>query len=398
MKNGLTKLFTDFFNSEKAGGFLLIGFTIISIIIANSGAGDSYLHFWHKEIGVDSEQLHLRHSIEYWINDGLMAIFFLLVGLEIEREIYIGELSNFRNASLPVFAAMGGMIVPAVFHFILNGGTNTQSGFGIPMATDIAFALGILSLLGNKVPASVKVFLTAFAIIDDLGAIVVIAVFYTKTFSFFYFGLAIGIFALLILFNRLRLHNLLFYLLPGIVMWYCMLQSGVHATVSGILLAFALPFGNGDETSPSFKLQHFLHKPVAFVILPLFALANTGIVFTAGWHNHLTSKNSLGILLGLVIGKPVGILLFTYTAVKLRISRLAEDINWNHIIGAGLLGGIGFTMSIFITLLAFNNDTLVVDSKIAVLISSVVAGVSGFIYLKIKMRDKRKFIDMYSIH
>jgi Na+:H+ antiporter, NhaA family len=178
-----------------------------------------------------------------------------------------------------------------------------------------------------------------------------------------------------------------------------MLQSGVHSTVSGMLLAFALPFGNGDETSPSFKLQHFfLHKPVACVILPLFALANTGIVFTAGWHNHLVSKNSLGILLGLIIGKPLGVLLFTYTAVKFRVSRLAEDINWNHIIGAGLLGGIGFTMSIFITLLAFKDGVLVIDSKIAVLISSVVAGFSGFIYLKIKMRDKHKFIGMYSIH
>jgi NhaA family Na+:H+ antiporter len=388
MKNELTKLFTDFFNSEKAGGFLLIGCTVISIIIANSGLGHSYVDFWHQEIGFDSRQLHVRHSIEYWINDGLMTIFFLLVGLEIEREIYIGELSSFRNASLPVFAAIGGMIIPAVCHYILNEGTNTQSGFGIPMATDIAFALGILSLLGNKVPASLKIFLTAFAIIDDLGAIIVIAVFYTATFSFFYFGLAMGIFGLLIILNRLRIHNLLFYLLPGIVMWYCMLQSGVHATVSGILLAFALPFGNGDEKSPSFKLQHFLHKPVAFIILPLFALANTGIVFTPGWHNQLASRNSLGILIGLIIGKPAGVLLFSYAAVKLQISRLAEDINWNHIVGAGILGGIGFTMSIFITLLAFNNNALVVDSKIVVLFSSVVAGSIGFIYLRFTEKKK----------
>jgi NhaA family Na+:H+ antiporter len=388
MKNELTKLFTDFFNSEKAGGFLLIGCTVISIIIANSGLGHSYVDFWHQEIGFDSRQLHVRHSIEYWINDGLMTIFFLLVGLEIEREIYIGELSSFRNASLPVFAAIGGMIIPAVCHYILNEGTNTQSGFGIPMATDIAFALGILSLLGNKVPASLKIFLTAFAIIDDLGAIIVIAVFYTATFSFFYFGLAMGIFGLLIILNRLRIHNLLFYLLPGIVMWYCMLQSGVHATVSGILLAFALPFGNGNEKSPSFKLQHFLHKPVAFIILPLFALANTGIVFTPGWHNQLASRNSLGILIGLIIGKPAGVLLFSYAAVKLQISRLAEDINWNHIVGAGILGGIGFTMSIFITLLAFNNNALVVDSKIVVLFSSVVAGSIGFIYLRFTEKKK----------
>ena len=398
MRNGLTKLFTEFFNSEKAGGFILIGCTIVSIIIANSGAGDSYLHFWHKEIGLNSGQLHLRYPIEYWINDGLMTIFFLLVGLEIEREIYIGELSNFRNASLPVFAAIGGMIVPAIFHFALNTGTGTQAGFGIPMATDIAFALGVLSLLGNKVPASLKIFLTAFAIIDDLGAIIIIAVFYTETFSFFYFGLAMGIFTLLIVFNRFRFHNLLFYLLPGVVMWYCMLQSGVHATVSGVLLAFALPFGNGDENSPSYKLQHFLHKPVAFIILPLFALANTGIVFTIGWYTHLTNRNSLGILLGLIAGKPLSILLFAFAAVKLKISRLAEDITWNHIIGAGFLGGIGFTMSIFITLLAFKNEVLVVDSKIAVLISSIVAGISGFIYLKLKTGKKTKAVDIYSVN
>jgi Na+:H+ antiporter, NhaA family len=390
MKNGLTKLFSEFFNSEKAGGFILIGCTIISIAIANSNAGDGYLHFWHREVGFDFGQLHLRHSIEHWINDGLMAIFFLLVGLEIEREIYIGELSNFRSASLPIFAAIGGMVVPAIFHFMFNAGTSTQAGFGIPMATDIAFALGILSLLGSRVPASLKVFLTAFAIIDDLGAIAIIALFYTDTFSFFYFGLAAAIFAMLIVFNRLRIHNLVFYLLPGVVMWYCMLQSGVHATVSGVLLAFALPFGNGDENSPSYRLQHFLHKPVAFVIMPLFALANTGIVFTTGWYNSLISKNSLGVLAGLIIGKPLGILLLAYTAVKLKVSRLAEDIRWSHIIGAGFLGGIGFTMSIFITLLAFNDSGLVVDSKIAVLIGSVLSGIGGFIYLRLKTGSKDK--------
>ena len=386
MKNGFSQLFVDFFNSEKASGFILIGCTIISIAIANSVAGESYMHFWHKEIGVNAGPFDLRYPIEYWINDGLMGIFFLLVGLEIEREIYIGELSHLQNASLPLFAALGGMIIPALFHFAFNAGSNTQSGYGIPMATDIAFALGILYLLGNRVPTSLKVFLTAFAIIDDLGAIIIIAVFYTKSFSLFYFGLALGIFALLILFNRLRIHNLLFYLLPGVAMWYCMLNSGVHATVSGVLLAFALPFGDGDENSPSYRLQHFLHKPVAFVVMPLFALANTGIVLSAGWYNSLMSKNSLGILSGLVVGKPLGILLFAFTAVKLKISRLAEDINWNHIVGVGMLGGIGFTMSIFISLLAFADGELIVDSKIAILISSTVAGTIGFIFLRSKSK------------
>jgi NhaA family Na+:H+ antiporter len=378
-----SKLFSDFFNSEKAGGFILIGCTIVSILLANSGIGASYLHFWHLNIGYENTILHLKHPIEYWINDGLMTIFFLLVGLEIEREIYIGELSTIKNVSLPFFAAVGGMIAPALIHFIINNGTATQSGFGIPMATDIAFALGILSLLGNKVPVSLKIFLTAFAIIDDLGAIIIIAIFYTETFSILYFGIALGIFVVLLIFNRLKISNLLFYLLPGITMWYCMLQSGVHATVSGVLLAFAIPFGKGDKASPSYLLQHWLHKPVAFIILPLFALANTGISFTTGWHQQLVSKNSIGILTGLIIGKPAGIMLLSFLAVKLKISSLAADINWKHILGAGILGGIGFTMSIFITLLAFKDGETIVGSKIAVLFSSVIAGLIGYTYLKI---------------
>jgi Na+:H+ antiporter, NhaA family len=381
LKPILTKLFSDFFNSEKSGGFLLIACTIFSILIANTILGEGYLHFWHHPIGFENNFINLRYPVEYWINDGLMTIFFLLVGLEIEREIYIGELSSFKNASLPFFAALGGMFVPAFIHFILNNGTATQSGFGIPMATDIAFALGILSLVGKRVPVSLKIFLTALAIIDDLGAILVIAVFYTHSFSLLHFGIAMGIFILLLIFNRLKIHNLFAYLLPGVIMWFCMLQSGVHATISGVLLAFALPFGNGDEKSPSYKLQHFLHKPVAFIILPLFALANTGITFTPGWQHQLVLKNSLGIIIGLVLGKPIGIVLFTFAAIKLKISKLAEDINWKHIIGASILGGIGFTMSIFITLLAFNNDEIVTGSKIAILFSSVIAGLIGYIYL-----------------
>lgn len=388
MRSGIAGLFTDFFNSEKAGGFVLIGCTILSILIANSPSGSAYLHFWHQEIGFKIKPLSLEYSIEYWINDGLMTIFFLLVGLEIEREIYTGQLSNLKTASLPLFAAIGGMLFPALLHYTFNASTNTQSGFGIPMATDIAFALGILSLLGNKVPTSLKIFLTAFAIIDDLGAIVIIAIFYTETFSLFYFSFAMVIFALLLVFNRLRIHNLFVYLLPGVCMWYCMLQSGVHATVSGVLLAFALPFGNGDNKSLSYKVQHILHKPVAFVIMPLFALANTGIVFSLGWYNHLVSKNSLGILIGLVFGKPIGILLFTTAAVKLKISQIANDLSWRHIIGAGLLGGIGFTMSIFITLLAFDDQTTVIDSKISVLVSSVIAGLFGYLYLKLQTNDQ----------
>jgi NhaA family Na+:H+ antiporter len=382
MKPAITRLFTDFFNSEKSGGFILIGCTILSLILANSNVGESYLHFWHQDIGVDAGEIQLKYPVEFWVNDGLMAIFFLLVGLEIERELYTGELSSVKNALLPVFAAVGGMAVPAIIHMLFNYGTASQSGFGIPMATDIAFALGVLSLLGNRVPVTLKIFLTAFAIIDDLGAILLIAIVYTKEFSLFYFGLAIGIWVLLLLMNRLKIHKIYLYVIPGIAMWYCMVQSGVHATVSGILLAFALPFGNGDEKTCSYRMQHILHKPVAFIILPIFALANTGVLFHQNWNEQLFSKNSLGIMLGLIFGKPIGIMLFAYTAVKFKISRLAEDVNWKHIFGASILGGIGFTMSIFITLLAFENDNKIIESKIGILVSSLFAGLIGYIYLK----------------
>lgn len=378
----LSKLFTDFFNSEKTGGMVLIGCTILSIIIANSSFGQDYLHFWHYSIGFNVGSTDMHHPVEYWVNDGLMAIFFLMVGLEIERELYAGELSTVQNALLPVFAALGGMLTPALFHFIMNHGTPEQAGIGIPMATDIAFALGILSLLGNRVPPSLKIFLAALAIIDDLGAIIVIALFYTKGFSLAYFGAAIGIFVLLLIFNRLKIHRLLFYLIPGVFMWYCMLQSGVHATISGILLAFAIPFGDGNENSISYKLQHFLHKPVAFIILPIFALANTGVVFEPGWLKGFSTKNSMGVISGLVLGKPIGILLFCYAAVKTKICRLPSDLRWKHITGAGMLAGIGFTMSIFITLLAFNDDKVIINSKIAILAASVIAGAAGFLFLK----------------
>jgi len=379
----LTRLFNDFFQSEKSGGIVLITCTIVSILIANSALGDNYLHFWHHEVGFSLGDFTMRHPVEYWINDGLMAIFFLLIGLEMEREVYIGELANIRNALLPIFAAVGGMAVPAFIHFLLNQGTATQSGMGIPMATDIAFALGVLSLLGKRVPTSLKIFLTALAIIDDLGAIIIIAVFYTSTFSLFYFGLAMAIFAALLVMNRLRIHRVILYLIPGVFMWYFMLLSGVHATIAGVLLAFAIPFGNGDEHSPSYHLQHVLHRPVAFIILPLFALANTGILFGSAWHEGLASSNSLGIILGLVLGKPTGILLLSFLAVKFGISNLPEDINWRHVLGAGFLAGIGFTMSIFITLLAFPAGPEVVDSKIAVLTASIIGGLSGFLFLKI---------------
>lgn len=372
-ENRLGTLFTEFFQSEKAGGFILIGCTIISLLIANSSWGSSYTHFWHEKLG--------GLSIEHWINDGLMAVFFLLVGLEIERELYVGELSEWRNAMLPIAAALGGMLIPAVIHFAFNNGTPTVGGFGIPMATDIAFALGVLSLAGNRVPVNMKIFLTALAIIDDLGAILVIALFYTDDLNLLYLFSGLGIFGGLYLMGRLGVQKLIFYVLPGILLWYCFLQSGVHATISGVLLAFAIPFGKGDEGSPSYRLQHFLHKPVAFFIIPVFALANTGIVIAEGFHKSLFTANSLGIMAGLVLGKPIGVLGFSWLAIKIRLSSLPEGVNWSNIFVAGIIAGIGFTMSIFITLLAYTETELIVSSKIAILLSSLIAALLGWLVL-----------------
>lgn len=377
----LTKLFVEFMKSEQASGVILILCTIASVAIANSPFGNGYLEFWHLNIGIELGAFALDQSVEHWINDGMMAIFFLLIGLEIERELYTGELSSLKKASLPLLAAVGGMAFPALFHFLFNRGTETQNGIGIPMATDIAFALGVLALLSSKIPSSLKVFLAALAIIDDLGAIAIIALFYTKGISIFHLSLALGIFVGLLVLNRLKVHVLWAYLIPGLFMWYFMLESGVHATVTGVLLAFALPYGDGSESSPSYRLQHVLHKPVAFFIVPLFALANTGILLSEGWLQGLSNSNNLGIFFGLFLGKPIGITLLCLVAVRLGISRLPDDLSWLHIIGTGFLAGIGFTMSIFITLLAFNDPNYILGSKIATLLTSLLAGITGYIIL-----------------
>jgi Na+:H+ antiporter, NhaA family len=370
----LSKLYKEFFESEKSGGILLIICAILSISLANSAFQEPYTHFWHTKF--------LGLSLEHYINDGLMAIFFLLIGLELEREIYTGELSNLKKASLPLFGALGGMLIPAAIFLYFNYNTPTQSGAGIPMATDIAFALGILSLLGNKIPLSLKIFLTALAVIDDLGAIIIIAFFYTSELVLLNFGIALGIFALLLLLNRLKIYSLFPYLIGGFAMWYFMLQSGVHATITGVLLAFAIPFGKGDAKSPSYILQHRLHKPVAFLILPIFALANTAIILGSQWTESFSQPQNIGIITGLVLGKPLGISLFCWLAVLFNFSALPADIKWKNIIGAGLLGGIGFTMSIFITLLAFDRPEVINSSKLAILSASLVSGIVGFIWLK----------------
>jgi len=374
----LTRVFNDFFESEKAGGLILVFVTILSLIIANSPWQTDYITFWQSDLG--------GQSFVYWINDGLMTIFFLLIGLELEREIYQGELSSIKNASLPIIGALGGMIVPAGIFLLFNFGTSSQSGAGIPMATDIAFAIGILSLLGNRVPASLKVFLIALAVIDDLGAILVIAIFYTSSILFFNLFIALGILLLLFALNRLKVNSVIPYLIGGVCMWYFMLHSGVHPTITGVLLAFVIPFGNGGEKTASYGIQHFLHKPVAFVILPLFAIANTCIALGNDWFSGLGETNSMGIIAGLVIGKPLGIWLFSYIGVGLGLCALPADLKWKNILGAGMLGGIGFTMSIFITLLAFENPEMVNNSKIAILIASVIAGIIGLLWLKATLK------------
>lgn len=376
----ITKIFKAFFKSESTGGILLLVATIVSILLANIFVGDAYVHFWHSMVGT--------LSVEQWINDGLMAVFFFMVGLELKREVFIGELSSARTGLLPVFAALGGMIVPAGIYMALNFGTGTQHGFGIPMATDIAFAIGILSLLGKRVPFSLKVFLTAIAVIDDLGAIMVIAIFYTSDLSLMYLGLALLTFALLMGLNFLRVRSLVVYVAGGLLLWYFMLHSGVHATVAGILLALAIPFEKGSESALSYTLEKWLHLPVSYIILPVFALANTAIVFGTDWAAGLTENSSMGIILGLILGKPAGILLLCYIAIKLKISELPGRLRWSEMLGAGMLAGIGFTMSIFISLLAFDDAFLITESKISILLGSLVSGILGYTYLKVLFNNK----------
>lgn len=376
------KLLGEFFKSDKAGGVLLILCTIISLLVSNFFLKGSYLEIWHSKLA--------GMSVEQWINEGLMAVFFLLVGLELKREFVVGELSDIKNALLPIVAAIGGVLVPAGVFLFFNYGTTTQSGVGIPMATDIVFALGILSLLGNKVPPSLKVFLTALATIDDLCAIVIIAIFYTASLSLVNLFISLGIFSVLLILNRLKVKSLIPYIIGGAFMWYFILHSGVHSTITGVLLAVTIPFDKNKDTSPSSILQHQLHKPVAFIILPLFALANTAIALNGSDQIDLTHPNSFGIFAGLVIGKPLGIFLISFLAVTIGICSLPQRTTWADVFGIGLLGGIGFTISIFISLLAFDQQDIINQSKITVLISSSVSGLLGFLWLRNRFK-KQKF-------
>jgi NhaA family Na+:H+ antiporter len=378
------KIFSHFFRSSSAGGIVLLICVLISLLIANSQWSDGFKEILNLELGFNTSAIHLRYPVLLWINDGLMAIFFLLVGLEIKREIVEGELASFAQAALPVFAAIGGVLLPAlIYAFFNNGDSLTSKGWGIPMATDIAFALGILSLLGDKVPTGLKIFLAALAIVDDLIAILIIAIFYSSDLHFLYLGYAGALFVLLIVFNRIGVKNLLFYLIPGVVIWYFIHHSGIHATIAGVLVAITLPTNDDDTDSPLEKLEHALTSPVNFVIMPIFALVNTNITFESSMIQGLTSNLGLGIILGLFLGKPIGIFAMSWLSVKLKIAALPESTTWLHVLGLGLLGGIGFTMSIFIALLSFQDVYHQNEAKFAILIASTIAGIAGFCLLNL---------------
>ncbi|MCS4301954.1 Na+/H+ antiporter NhaA [Chryseobacterium sp. BIGb0232] len=382
----LSLYFKRFFNNSQASGIILIFCVLISLLIANSSLAESFQNFLDKEVGTHLFQL--EYPVSIWINDGLMAVFFLLVGLEIKRELVEGELSSFKNASLPIFAAVGGMLVPAVIYSIFNYGTEYSNGWGIPMATDIAFSLAIISMLGKKIPNSIKIFLAALAIVDDLGAILVIAVFYTDQIHWTYLLLSFGVTALLFALNFLKVTKTIFYIIPGLFLWYFLHHSGIHATIAGVVLAFSIPTNASNvEISPLEKLEHQLHIPVSFLIMPIFALTNTNITFSNDMVAGATSTLGLGIICGLILGKLIGINLFSLIAIKLRLSSLPQNSNWTQMIGVGLLAGIGFTMSIFIALLSFKGEILIQDeAKFAILIASFIAAILGFTILSISSK------------
>ncbi|UBB90804.1 Na+/H+ antiporter NhaA [Candidatus Kaistella beijingensis] len=378
----ITNYFKKFLHSSQSSGIILILCVAISLLIANSSLGESFQNLLDKNIG--TELFHLNYPLSIWINDGLMAIFFLLVGLEIKREIVEGELSNFKSASLPIIAAIGGMIVPAAIYFLFNHGTEYAKGWGIPMATDIAFSLAIISMLGRKVPLSLKIFLAALAIVDDLGAILVIAVFYTDQIHWDYLGLSALMVTILVALNFFNFKKHIFYIIPGLFLWYFMHHSGIHATIAGVLLAFTIPTNiSTTEISPLEKLEQKLHLPVNFLIMPIFALANTNITFQSGMVDGLFTNFGYGIILGLFLGKLLGITFFSWIFIKLKISSLPDQSSWTQVMGAALLAGIGFTMSIFIALLSFKGHPEIQDeAKFAVLVASLISGFAGYSLLR----------------
>ncbi|NNV56743.1 Na+/H+ antiporter NhaA [Limnovirga soli] len=366
-----------FLQDSRAVGVILIFCTALSLFLANTASTQaSYTNFFQIKLFINSGKLNFPDTPLSWINDIFMTLFFLLVAMEIKRELTIGELASIKKSLLPVLAAVGGMVCPALIFSIFNVETQFEHGWGIPMATDIAFSLGVLSLLGKRIPIQLKIFLAALAIIDDLGAIITIAIFYTNNIQFYYLICSFGTTGILILLSFYKIKNPLLYIIPGIILWYCLFNSGVHPTISGVIVAFTMPLTNLE------KLEKILHFPVNFLIMPLFALANTAIILPHEVGNTFTSSISLGVMLGLIVGKPVGIFLFSFFATKMGIASLPSGTNYKQIFGIGMLGGIGFTMSIFTSTLAYDIESLQIVSKVCVICSSIVSSLIGFVFLK----------------
>jgi NhaA family Na+:H+ antiporter len=387
LRQQLGRRFAEFLSYQQSAGILIILATVISLVLANTPVLPAVEHLWHLPLGFSFNGIGFSLTTHEWVNDGLMAIFFFLVGLEIKREILGGELSSVKLATLPIAAAIGGMIVPALIYYAFNfSNPGTAHGWGIPMATDIAFALAILLLAGNSVPPSLKLLLTSLAVVDDLGAIVVIAAFYSSGLAWAYLGGAVIVVLVLAAMNYAGVKRFIFYLIPGIVLWYLIFRSGIHATIAGVVLAMFIPYGKGEETSTLIKLEHLLHIPVNFIILPLFALSNTLIPINGGMLRELGSSMSVGIFAGLVAGKPLGISLFTWLSLKTGVSKLSGGANMKQIISVSILGGIGFTMSIFVALLAFKDPALIDAAKLTILISSTMAAVTGLLVLRFSSR------------
>jgi len=378
----------EFFNDSRAVGVVLILCTILSMTFSNLGATQqAYTGFWEKEFHLNLGFLHLPHNPLEWVNDVLMTLFFLVVGMEIKRELTIGELASVKKSMLPILAALGGMVVPALIYAFVNNNSPYHHGWGIPMATDIAFSLAVLSLLGKRVPVQLKIFLTALAIIDDLGAVLTIAIFYTAKIHFWYLLGGAAAFGSVMLMNRFQIKNVFWYAIPGIILWYCLFNSGVHATIAGVLMAFAMPL-NKLET-----LEHRLLDPVNFLIMPLFALANTAIILPSDITGAIGSEVSKGVMLGLFIGKPVGIFLFSFLAIKARVAALPSRTSFRQLFGVGMLGGIGFTMSIFTTGLAFSEVSIQIVSKVAIIVASLLSGIGGYVYLYVLKPAKQVSVD-----
>jgi NhaA family Na+:H+ antiporter len=418
----MTASFQDFAERGVLSGFLLIAATVVALIWANSPWAESYFHLWEVELAAGVATRPISLTLHDWINDGLMAVFFLLVGLEIKRELLIGELSSPRQAALPLAAAVGGMLLPAALYAVMNLGGAGARGWGIPMATDIAFALGVLTLLGPRVPTGLKVFLTALAIVDDMGAVVVIALFYTSTIAWGAILMAALAMMSLLALNRLGVRHLVPYLVAGLALWGALLSSGIHATIAGVLLALAIPsrtrinalefstqarmlldefdrsetgdllvltskgqqealygldVASSRVQAPLLRLEQVLHGPVSLFIMPLFALANAGVAFE-GLGGVVTDRVTLGVVLGLLVGKPAGVMLFSWLVVRLRVAQLPAGVSWRSLHGSAWLAGIGFTMSLFVGGLAFGEGPLLNAAKVGILAGSVIAGSIGW--------------------